>query len=241
MSNIKLSSVFSVLNMEAIKVKLEAYYKNLLIQNDTLQCEENKEIVFSIFCAKNALNKFFNLRSAIFKAPILLPFFYTIMNFARLDGVFVYLNTDKVKTDLFLIFCLNYLVGKKFINYEFDGEIFNKLDCHDLDAFDEWISVHDKLYALELDSSNIVGDMLLNFYRDNAFNENIAFKFGCDSTQLSPKSNELLKLHFFKAFNHLSKSTRITANAWSSFGEYQTSEYLRFGKKTTFLKTKNSK
>ena len=163
------------------------------------------------------------------------------MHFARLDGVFVYLNTDKVKTDLFLIFCLNYLVGKKFINYEIDEGIFNKLDCHDLDAFDEWISVHDKLYALELDSSNIVGDMLLNFYRDNAFNENIAFKFGCDSTQLSPKSNELLKLHFFKAFNHLSKSTRITANTWSSFGEYQTSEYLRFGKKTTFLKTKNSK
>ena len=109
----------------------------------------------------------------------------------------------------------------------FSPEIYSQLLTEGIihmNAEQKWIAVHDYLNNLQKNESNNVGEMLLNFYRDNAFNDR-GLRFGDDRRELPNKQNELLKLHFFKSFSHLTRSLNVTDHLWSSFKEYQTDEF----------------
>lgn len=207
--------------------------------------KHNNDRVFNMYAGGHFLGlflQFLYLRQSIFIMPSLVPFFFTILHMARLDGAFVFLNTSQIKFEELLIFCLQYLIERKYTSdkiSQFSPTIYNQLlkdGIDDMDATHKWMSVHDRLNDLHHDEFNNTGELLLNFYRDKAFYDKGPFKFGMEGKELPAKENELLKLHFFKAFSHLTRSLNITEHLWASFKEYQTNEFYRFGKLINFVK-----
>lgn len=200
-------------DLSSIKTKLEQNFGKVSFSSEEMKCHLDTESTFSIRLSNSSLSRFLYLRQIIFKNNILLPIFYSIVHFARLDPVFITLN---ISIDLFLEFCINYFVQNQFID-DISTDI-NFDDGNKPDQLYNWHELYDSLMVTneQIKITGQTSQMLLNFYRDNAFTENeylFRSKFEPFTTRLSSDLNESLKKHLFKIFSNLSKVNNI-ATVW---------------------------
>ena len=104
------------MDFDQVKTKLEAYYDKVSVGNDLIKCQHSDDVEFTISESRNAILRFLYIRQMIFTKPILLAFLYSIVHFARADGIFSFLNTKKVKLDHYLEFCIEFCIKENFLS-----------------------------------------------------------------------------------------------------------------------------
>ncbi len=101
------------LSLKALRTKLEREkFKNLNLVNDVIICKHDEDLAFSLSVDSAAgVQRFLFVREALIRNAYLMPVVYAIVHMARQDDLFTVLNADKIKLDVFLIFCLDYFQG----------------------------------------------------------------------------------------------------------------------------------
>ncbi|CAF0737858.1 unnamed protein product [Brachionus calyciflorus] len=206
---------------EKVSENLEDYFDNVFYNDGVITCDESEKISFILTDSSETIKRFLYLRKSIFNNPELLLVFYFSVHFAKEDNLFITLNQDRVKLDSYLIFLLDYLQQEKFVSKISESEI--EQDFLDLekkeksDCYDNWMNVHDYLDDLNSDFavSKQAGKMILNFYQYMAFlNGRIKFL----NVELDEHISDILKAHFYKVFNFITKTLDIS-KIWSSMGK----------------------
>jgi hypothetical protein len=209
--------------LNEIKTILENVYDNVSMTSDgQIKCYHNNEHEFVLAECEISFRRFAYMKKMIHSNPLLLPFLYTIIHFARNNGVFQILNSEKIKWEIFVEFCIQFYVKENDLNdlnnseiEEYISELYANRNTND--CSDTWISFQDQLDEYAQNETNFcenqLGANLLNFYKKNALNESkISFKSKFEENVISEmselKGNEL-KSHFFRLFNTLSKSVNI--------------------------------
>ena len=185
---------------------LDENFRNVTCTDKYLSCEEDEETSFIILNSKILLIRYLYIRQVILSNPILMPIFYVIVHFARLDKLFLALSDDKITFEIFLMFSINYFKSINLIKIE------NNLNFEDMEKMKnndiKWLNVHDSVALESLDAKNELGSILLKFYYDMAY-EVKEFKFCCQfenvDFDLSERVNDALKDHFTNAMNFISK------------------------------------
>lgn len=216
---------------ESKKDLLEEYFDCVSFNDGILSCQESEEILFTINESLNSVKRFLYLRKSIFKNVQLLPVFYSIVHFARLDGLFLTLSQEKIKLDNYLEFCFDFFLQKNLVTSVSDLEVeqeFLALDQNDnlFDLFEDWSKLHDKIDRLEDSKAK---EMILRFYKENCFDQGkIIFNFRFENKQiyLDEKLTEMIRNHFFKIFNYISKASRIS-DIWSCVNQIEEPVFKR--------------
>jgi len=232
-------------DLKKIKQSMSNHFDYVSIDSNVITCQIYDDISATIFKCNTTILRFLYLRKHIFHNPFLLPVLYTIVHFARSANIFLFLN--KVKLDLFLEFCIQFLIDQKYIETKIDYthaiQEFNELNTIKDDAmFDlyyDWLVIHDHLdeYSTNKVLDNVSGQILMKFYSDLAFKkEIIVFKsiFDENKIELCLKSDQLLKTHFYAVFNLITKTNDIS-QVWN---ELNATSEPSFKKKTNMIKKK---
>ena len=201
-------SEHQVNSFASIQTSLCECFYNVLVDKNVIKFEMDDVTSITIFCSDQTIARFVYLREHILKNPVMLPLFYAVLHFARLENVFLFLNSEKIKLDLFLEFLLAFCVDNHYVQEETVEQ------SHQLgDMYFDWLRFHDDLSdsligqnGLKLDNKS--SEIILKFYNEFAFSsDRIVFKtkFEPNAIELSQKCDELLKRHFFNVFNHLHK------------------------------------
>ena len=205
--------------------------KNMFDQIDeedgVLKCHDfQSESTLVIYKSTAAHRRLVYLRNAIFEYPLLLPYLYTISHFIHLDKLFVVFKSEKLKLEWFLELLVEYYLHKHELSpvdsvkveKEFQDGIHFKLLinkwCRTQTKLNEYLSVQDKK------AQNNVGRSVLEFYKEFAFgSKRFVFKskFEDGKIEMSDKSSELVRSHFYRAFNLLLRTTEIS-HVWNSIG-----------------------
>lgn len=194
-------------NISSILANLEHEFENVTSEiNDgvpkmPIKCQlDNPESFFTISFIKNDIERFLYLRQIMFENDILLPLFYSILHFARIDSL-------DIKFETYLEFFVTYCIKKKFIK-----KIQNIIKSES-DEIDEWFRIYESLQFMpekKFKMPSTIGQIILNFYRDYAFDSNSTI---FDNEEIV--SNTQFKNHCFKVFNSLSNSMNISS-IWDS-------------------------
>lgn len=217
---------------EDTKDILDESFYNVSLNDNIIACNDSEDLSFTINDSTSSVKRYLYLRKSIFNNPQLLPVFFSIIHFARLDNIFLTLNLEKLKLDNYLEFCLDYFIEQNYVTGINDSEIeqefqdLGKKSNHKMfDSFDDWSQVHDFIDDMEhhTDETKIqIGKMILNFYKEKSFQEN-KFKFVSKfdenkQVELDDKSNDSMKNHFFNVFNLLSKTCNIS-EVWNKLNK----------------------
>jgi hypothetical protein len=105
-----LNSNASIADLKRVRVRLQnERFRNLNLVNDVLICKHDEDVAFSLSVdSAAAIQRFLFIREVLIRNAYLMPVVYAIVHMARQDDLFTVLNTDKIKLDAFLIFCLDY-------------------------------------------------------------------------------------------------------------------------------------
>lgn len=203
---------------ESVAEKLENHFDNIFYHDQLITCTECDDISFNLIESNEILKKFIYLRKTIFSNPELLPVFYFVAHFAREDELFLKLNNYNFKLDDFLIFFLNFLIERNYVNQVSETEVDNELiniskDENLFDCLVEWSKIFDYLDDLQYTNQKEVGEMIINVYQYMSF-ENKHFNFKKD-VKKDENFDEILKSHFYKVFDCVSKTLDVT-NVWNS-------------------------
>ncbi len=215
-------------SMASIKQNLDKHYYNVILDKNVVKCQIDDLTSITIFHSVPAISRFIYLSTHIFANPFLLPLFYTVVHFARLSNIFLFLNTEAVKLDLFQEFFLQFCIQNNYIQEEEIVAEQSQFKSRSDDMYFEWLKLHDDLNdfvagknQLKLNNNNNSSQILLKFYNEFAFSsEQIVFKSKFETARicLSQKSEELLRNHFFNVFNLLAKSSQMT-EVWMLLSE----------------------
>lgn len=177
-------------------------------ENSINQNNEDVKLVLFDFDEKKLLN-FIYFRQMIFKNSILWPILHTIIHFAQIDDLF--LDPKNIEFDSYIHHCISYLIGKNYIinikKEEVTDEYMKLKMKNDLLLFrlDDWYQIN-KYVDEELRDSKInIGKILIEFYKDNAFEEINLLNNSLDFSTifLNNETKSLLKNHNFKVLNKL--------------------------------------
>jgi len=186
---------------------LENEFKNISVdyENKEVKCQLDEGYSFKISLQPGYLSQFIFLRQVVFENNLMLPLYYSILHFAKQDSKFILTN---FKFELLLEYFVEYCIQKKYIR-EPAKALADDLNAEP-DKLNIWYKVYDSLnYALK--EPELTGQILINFYRDNAFkSEEIVLE---SKFNLADNSNDSFKAHFFSVFNLISKAIDI-ASIW---------------------------
>ena len=192
----------------------EDNFYNVDISSHHLTCKHDFLTTFRITNSTNYdLSRYLYIRKAVFSNRFLLPILHVIVHFAHLDKVFTFLSSQKINLNLFLIFCIQYFEKKKLIEIDANmnyAEVITQ-NQKDFDKYDDWSNLFNSI-NVDLMNHVEIGDILLNFYYDLAFEKE--FKFNCPfeliEFRLREDANNDLKTHFSNSLNFISKVNDIS-------------------------------
>lgn len=187
------------------------WFKNINVTTNSLMLECDHFII-EISESKLALLRYAYLNATIKANMYLLPMFYVILHYLRLDNLHKILEKEGVSLDFMLAYIIGYLKSQKNLAHYIEPMEFLKnirLENFDTDYNN---CLRNRIDEMNEKQAQELGNKLLIFYHDHAYNNHI-YEFNCifktKKLILNQELDDLLRQHFFNAFNTLSQFNDI--------------------------------
>jgi len=164
-------------------------------ENDEITCrlgDEGIAFKISFYASSQARERFVRLRQVIFENEFMLPLFHTILHFVRQDVKFV--DKADFNAEWYLHYFVAFCIRTGFIQEPW----MTGYDVENDDGLNEWFNIFDALLRALKEPVSVAGRILLQFYRENAF-------------QTEQELAQVRREHFFNVFTMISNATEIGA------------------------------